>query len=55
MDNIDIKVVLEVLAHPRKMVYRVHSDMAKMISVANTRQHQQLGSIDSASTEDDLL
>lgn len=55
MDNVDIKMVLEVLAHPGKMMDRVHSDLAKMISVANTRQHQQLGSVYSASTEDDLV
>ena len=36
LDDVDVKMVLKVLAHAGKMVDRVHSNMAEMISVANS-------------------
>ena len=53
--EVDIQVVLEVLAHARQVVDRLDSHLAEVFSVANTRQHQQLGCVDGASTQDDLV
>ena len=36
LDDVDVKMVLKVLAHAGKMVDRVNSNMAEMLSVANT-------------------
>ena len=36
LDDVDIKMILKVLTHTGKMVDRVHSNLAEMISVTNT-------------------
>ena len=36
LDDVDIKMVLKILTHTGKMVDRVHSNLAEMISITNT-------------------
>ena len=55
LDNVDIQMILEVLPNPGEMVDRLHSNLAKVIRVADTRQHQKLGRVDRAPTQDDLV
>ena len=52
--DIDLEVILEVLADARQVVARGDADRAQPPGVTDPRQLQQLRGVEGASTEDDL-
>ena len=48
-------MILEVLAHSRQVVDRLHPDISEVTRLAHSRQQEQLGRVDGASTQDDLV
>ena len=42
-------MVLEVLAHSRNMMDRLHSNLSEVVSLTHSRQKQQLGRVNGAS------
>ena len=55
LDDIELQVVLQVLTDSREVVEGLDTDTSQVISVPHTRQQEQLGRVDSSSTEYDLL
>ena len=55
LDDVELQVVLQVLADTREVVERLDTNTSQVISVPHTRQQEQLGRVDSSSTEYDLL
>ena len=47
-------MILEVLAHSRQVVDRLHPDVSEVTRLAHSRQQEQLGRVDGASAQDDL-
>ena len=52
--DVDLEVVLEVLADARQVVAHVDADRAQLPGVTDPRQLQQLRGVEGAATQDDL-
>ena len=55
LDDVELQVVLQVLTDSREVVKGLDTNTSQVISVPHTRQQEQLGRVDSSSTENDLL
>ena len=55
LDDVELQVVLQVLTNTREVVEGLDTNTPQVIRVAHTRQQQQLGRVDSSSTQYDLL
>ena len=55
LDDVELQVVLQVLANSRQVVDRLYADTAQVISSANTGEKQQLGGVDGSTTQDYFL
>ena len=55
LHDVELQVVLQVLTDSREVVEGLDTNTSQVISVPHTRQQEQLGRVDSSSTEYDLL
>ena len=54
LHNVELKVVLEVLAHPGDVLHQGDPHLLQVGGVTDARQHQKLGRVDGAAANDDL-
>ena len=55
LDDVELQVVLQVLTDSREVVEGLDTNTPQVITIPHTRQQQQLGRVDSSSTQYDLL